>query len=262
MNLKEKEMYEILLELKEVYGVNGVKAEFEAEGTRIDELLRLLELTRKVNLKLGIKIGGCEALKDLMEAKQIGCDYIIAPMVESDYACLKFIESANKIFTTEEKKDTSFLINIETINAMNNLDKILKIIKKNKIISGLVFGRSDYCLSKGLSKNDINKEEILRDVSLVAEKCKEDNLDLIVGGGVSADSINFLKHLSQIKLNRFETRKIIFNKESIKIKNVEKAFILALKFEIFWLENKRDYYQGIVEEDRSRIQDLKNRWKF
>jgi hypothetical protein len=262
MNIKEKKMYEILLKLKEVYGTAGVKAEFEAEGTRIDELLRLLEITRKANLKLGIKIGGCEALKDLMEAKQIGCDYIIAPMVESDYACLKFAESVNKIFTTEEKKDTSFLVNIETINTLKTFDKILKIIKKNKNINGLVFGRSDFCLSKGLSKNDINKEEILKDVSFVAEKCRENNLDLVVGGGVSKDSINFLKHLSQIKLNRFETRKIIFNKESINVKNIEKAFILALKFEILWLENKRSYYQGIVEEDMSRIQDLKKRWKF
>jgi hypothetical protein len=183
-------------------------------------------------------------------------------MVESDYACLKFAESVNKIFTTEEKKDTSFLVNIETINTLKTFDKILKIIKKNKNINGLVFGRSDFCLSKGLSKNDINKEEILKDVSFVAEKCRENNLDLVVGGGVSKDSINFLKHLSQIKLNRFETRKIIFNKESINVKNIEKAFILALKFEILWLENKRSYYQGIVEEDMSRIQDLKKRWKF
>jgi hypothetical protein len=262
VNLKEKKMHQILLELKEVYGIAGVKAEFEAEGTRIDELLRLLEITRKANLKFGIKIGGCEALKDLMDAKQIGCNYIIAPMVESDYACLKFATSINKIFTLEEKKDTIFLLNIETINALNSLDKILKIIIENKNVNGIVFGRSDFCLSKGLSKNDINKKEILKNVSFVAERCRENNLDFVVGGGISRDSINFLKHLIQIKLNRFETRKIIFNKECIKLKNLYKAFTLALKFEILYLQNKRDYYRGIVKEDKLRIQDLKKRWNI
>jgi hypothetical protein len=262
VNLKEKKMHQILLELKEVYGIAGVKAEFEAEGTRIDELLRLLEITRKANLKFGIKIGGCEALKDLMDAKQIGCNYIIAPMVESDYACLKFANSINKIFTLEEKKDTIFLLNIETINALNSLDIILKIIIENKNVNGIVFGRSDFCLSKGLSKNDINKKEILKNVSFVAERCRENNLDFVVGGGISRDSINFLKHLIQIKLNRFETRKIIFNKECIKLKNLYKAFTLALKFEILYLQNKRDYYRGIVKEDKLRIQDLKKRWNI
>lgn len=262
MNIKEKKMYEILLELKEVYGIEGVKAEFEAEGTRIDELLRLLEITRKANLKLGIKIGGCEALKDLMETKQIGCEYIIAPMIESDYACLKFIESVNKIFSSEEKKDICFLINIETINALNCLDKIIRVINDNKNISGLVFGRSDFCLSNGFTKNDINRDEILNDVISVAKKCNENNLELVVGGGISRDSIIFLNKVGTIKLNRFETRKIIFSKESLLVKNVEEAFILALKFETLWLENKREYYQAIVEEDISRIKDLKNRWKF
>lgn len=262
MNIKEKKMFQILLKLKEVYGIDGVKAEFEAEGTRLDELLRLVEITRKANLKLAIKIGGCEALKDLMEAKQIGCDYVIAPMIESAYACSKFIDSINKIYLLEEKKQTNFLVNIETINALRSLDEILTIIKNNKNINGLVFGRSDFCLSKKLSKHNVNEKEILNDVLLVSKKCKKNNLDLVVGGGVSIDSINFLNYLSRIKLNRFETRKIIFNKSCLKIKNIKKGFLFALKFEVTWLENKRDYYNLIAEEDLSRIKELKKRWNF
>ena len=65
MNNLEKRMVDVLKDLCENHCVGGIKAEFEAEGTRLEEALRLKEVVTKAGLDLTIKIGGCEALKDM-----------------------------------------------------------------------------------------------------------------------------------------------------------------------------------------------------
>ena len=263
MNILEKQMCDILKNAVENYGVIGTKAEFEAEGTRTDELLRLLEISNKAGAKIGLKIGGCEAIKDLYESKQLGVNYIIAPMVETPYALKKFINAKNLVYSKVESEDTKFLFNCETITTLNNIDEMIKVSKDSeRSIDGIVFGRVDFVGSIGLNRDSIESEQITNSVLQVSKKCKEIDIDLIVGGAVSYDARENLRKFKSVHLSRFETRKIIFDSKSLENENLEQALKDAVHFELLWLFNKREYYSNINKEDDKRIDMLEARWRI
>jgi hypothetical protein len=261
MNNRERQMLELLRKGKESFGYVAVKAEFEAEGTRIDELLRLVELAHRAHLEVTVKIGGCEAVRDLLESRQIGVRYIVAPMVETPYALSKYVAAKNTVYMEEERADTDFLFNIETFTSFDNREALAKAATVQNGVQGMVFGRVDYGGSLGLSRDAINEDQITEDILTVADLCARKNLDLVVGGGVSKDSIPCLRNVASVHLSRFETRKIVFDGPSINDSRIETGLLNAVHFELLWLLNKQSYYVTIAAEDNNRIEMLEKRWK-
>jgi hypothetical protein len=259
MNLVERRMLDALRRGRDEYNFVSVKAEFEAEGTRPNEFLRLLELARKAGLKVALKIGGAEAVSDLLVSKLYGVDYIIAPMVESRYALTKYVEAVGKVYNQDERTDTEFLFNLETENTLKCFNEMVPSAVEGDI--GVVFGRVDYTLSCGMARGAVDDRRITDDILKVASICKEKDIPLVVGGSVSEKSVDILEELRSVHLTRFETRKVVFGADVSRDAAAASAGIdLAGAFELDWLINKSEYYQRACHEDATRIEMLSKRF--
>lgn len=261
MNNLEKKMVDTLINLRQEHNVVGIKAEFEAEGTRMEEALRLKEVVTKAGLELTIKIGGCEAIKDMYDARTIGVNLIVAPMIETAYALKKYVQALKFVFPEEERKDIAFYMNIETVTGYKNLEEMLQ-TEYSKYIDGIVLGRVDMTGSLGLTREDINTEQIFDIANNMALLCQKYNKQFVIGGGVSYHSLPFFKRLPKNSLYKFETRKIVFDaQKAFEDKNIDKGILKAVGFELMWLKNKRKFYEMIYKEDEKRIIMLEDRYK-
>ena len=57
-----------------------------------------------------------------------------------------------------------------------------------------------------------------------------------------------LKKVRDVKLDRFETRKIVFSSEIINEPTLKDGLVNAVHLELLWLKNKKSYY-SIIEKD-------------
>lgn len=260
MNLIEMTMVDILKELQEKYYVVGVKAEFEAEGTRTEELIMLKEICLAANVSLTLKIGGCEAVRDMYDARAIGVEYMVAPMVETAFSLQKYLKAINMVFPKDEQEKIEFLINIETQIAAKNFDEMLE-IPEIKTLDGIVIGRVDFVSSMGLDRKAVNSDEVFATAKDLLIKAKDRNMSCVVGGAIATDSLPFLRNFPEGLIDRYETRKICFQCPQALGQEADKGITKAVEFELLWLQNKRNYYKAISEEDNKRISMLEKRFK-
>lgn len=254
MNQVGRKMVDILKSLKEEYGCVAVKAEFEAEGSRTDEMIMLTEVLNTVNMPLTIKIGGCEAVRDLDQCKLLGASGIMAPMIETPFALSKFKGAARKVYG-DAMGGINWVINAETKTCKKNYSDILA--EGQGFLDMVGIGRVDFSASCGLTRADINNDFMLESCIDLAKQSRGAGLKVAFGGGISFDAIPFIKAMAPYA-DRFETRKVHF--EVTDDERILKGGILsAMRFETLYLENKCTYYDSMANEDRSRLKMMRER---
>jgi len=257
VNRNELEMIEILKKLKDKYGVIEIKAEYENEGSRADELTRLKDVASAADLPIIIKIGGVEAITDIYNAIILGAKGIVAPMAETKFAVSKFIDGIKNFVAIDNQEAIDFAINIETITAYNNIDDILS-CHDISVLSGITIGRVDFIASMGKDRGFANSQEMLQYCMNIFTKCRENNLKCALGGAISTESGSFIEKLVERDLvDKFETRKIVYDKSALN--NIQYGILQGVEFELLWLKSKERYYHKIKLEDQHRIKMLQSR---
>jgi len=244
-----KNLISQLKKLKEKYNIIGIKQSFEDEGAILSDVILMRRITELANAKMSVKIGGCEALSDIKACVTMGVNGMVAPMIETEFALQKYIESVYQI------KNIDFYINIESKTAYNNLDNILN-SPSSKLLSGIVIGRSDLTKSFGYGKDQVDSKFIQNIVRNILEKCKKYNITTLMGGNISPKSSNFIKKLFKDNLLEYiETRNIIIKLNKENIQNLTPVIKSSLLFESKWLKYKANYYNQIGKEytDRSNL---------
>ena len=240
--------------LKKKFGLIGIKAEFEAEGSSNTDISRLKILSNDLNTQLHVKIGGVEAKNDIYNCIELGVDGIIAPMVETEFGLIKFIDTIENL---KLNKKPILSINLETITAYNNFEKILS--RCAGTIQNITIGRSDLSSSIMNNKIDQNSDEITKIIFSVGKRLKNKNIKLTVGGGINKRSIEiFKKKKIWSVVDKLETRKIILDTKSM-LKNG--ALNECINFETNYIINKKDIYNLKIRDEIKRLLDLKSRKK-
>jgi hypothetical protein len=258
MNSREFKCVKILTDLIENEGLIGIKTSFEDEGASFNETIRLKEVCNQANTKLTLKIGGPEAIRDLKDSSIIGVKGLVAPMVESEFGLKKFIQAVNTYIPEDSLSTINLNINVETITAVSNIEKMLSLEESNSLY-GVTVGRVDLVSSMNKNRDYVNSDEVYTIVKQVFSKVKEKGLKLCLGGAISTDSLGFLKKLhSDGLLDKFETRYAIYD-PSIALKNLSRALFKGQVFEYEWLQNKHEYYTKLANQDIKRIQMIQDR---
>ena len=256
MNRTERKMLEILKELKNEHNVLAIKAEFEAEGSRTDELVKLNEIVFRADMNLFIKIGGCEAVRDLDQCRLLGASGIMAPMIETPFAMKKFVGAAKKVYG-DEISDVEWIINAETKTCKDNFDDILA--EGKGFLNTIAIGRVDLSGSMGLTREVINGKEVFEAAKFFAQKAKAAGVVVGFGGGISFDAIDFVKDMKGLA-DKFETRKVVFKYDD-NAERLKAGILKAMEFEVLYLQNKCEFYDRMANEDRARMQMLTQRFE-
>lgn len=229
----------------------GIKQSFEDEGVLLEDVLFIRQLTKLHQLKLTVKIGGCEAKSDIYNCINMDVNGIVAPMIETEFALQKFIESISDL------NSCKLYVNIESETGYKNIDKILG-SPSAKMLTGIVVGRSDLVKSLGYDKSHVNSSFAYDMAEEIFKKAKSFGLKTLMGGNLSTKSTDFVNKLINLKILDFiETRNVIISLENIN--DLKESIKSAIEFESIWLDYKAVKYGLLYKEYMNRSEILKER---
>ena len=258
MNKLELSNVSILKDIVEYNGVIGIKTSFEDEGASFNEVLRLKELCNQAGTKLLLKISGAEAKRDLADSTVIGVKGIVAPMIESPFALEKYIDSAESILGKELISNIQLGINIETINAYKNFDKIVESKAFEKLYH-VTLGRVDFVKSMNKDRTFCNSDDMFEIANEVFSKSRQKSKKVYLGGAISIDSKDFLNKLfTKGLLDKFETRYVIYD-PAVALKDLDKSLIGGQKLELGILNNRKNTYYYETQKEINRIEMIEKR---
>lgn len=241
-----------ILSTLKTMGCSGIKISFEDEGALYNEVVSMNNLTSSVGVELSIKIGGCEAKRDIIDCVDLNCDCIVAPMVESKFSLEKFLKSLGN-YNYKKKKG----FNLETIRSYENLNELSTLFDK---IDFVTFGRVDFVGSLGKDRDFVDTAEMYTMVENVFRTARKHNALCYMGGAVSINSKEFIKKLiEQNLLDKFETRYIIYDVKKIDFNDFEKLLYWGNVFEVEWLKFINTRYMHHANKDVKRIQMIEER---
>lgn len=271
MNTTEKKIVAHLGSMREKHGVVGVKAEFESEGASFTELEKLCEIVGQADLDLVLKIGGPEDVWGILQALDLGVSEIVAPMVESAYALFKFLAAIEQHVPAKKRTELLTAVNVETIQAYDNLRDILAVGKEFGLDS-ITIGRVDFTGSKYFrvddakisvadSRKEIGSSFVSDAVLDICKQAKDAGFRTAMGGGIEGHSEAFIQELIDRRLlDRFETRKVVFEGTQA-MGTFETAVRDAHRFDLMWIEYLIELFGPAADRHKARIPLLERRIK-
>lgn len=236
-----------LAQLAGLHCVKALKTGTEVEDMGKEEIALMREIATGAGLPLVVKIGGPEARRDIRECLAIGVDVLLAPMVETVYALVNFVDTARMIMR-ETGKEARLAINLETGTAMQNLDAMIA-TSAFRELSQVTIGRGDLSKSMNLAVDD---EEVLTVTRNALSRLNRQNKLTSVGGGLSVQNIGQMAEI--LPSTRFNTRHVVFENSETFARDASRHLSAALYFE-------QALYEGltIMNPERSQFYAERNR---
>ena len=239
----------------------AIKAEFEAEGSTLDELCVLSHLCALFESSLTVKVGGPSAQRDFYESCELGAKLILVPMIESARSLKRSFKIYSNCVSNYPKSFSSpkLAINIESKEAVAMINSIVKVVEDTDVaLENVVVGRSD--LSASYKINSVDDEFITKLSANIVKIFSSLGINVTIGGSVTHQSYDSLRYLADLGATAFETRKCTLSISQLSSNAVfNRAVDQSLEFERSWLFFKKSIYDSHNNIDSKRIQSLTKR---